>query len=503
MASVTKSMFPVGTAYQHISAMKGRFDRLQGQLATGQRAANLAEMGSDRFFALSMRAKLSRLDGFKETMKTVGLRLEVMDQSVSRLSEIESTQRTSVTPGAYGTGNINFSTVPALAYARFDEVMTLLNADLGGRYLFAGGKTDAKPVISGAAAMNGEAGRDGYMTIMGERRQADIGAAGLGRVSVGTVTDTVSLTEDGAHPFGFKLSTLSTSSANVTLTQPTGVAPDTLAVQFTTGSLPLKGETVSVGLTLPDGTEEVIILTATDNPTPEPGEFTIGANGDTTAAAFDFALTKSLQLMAGTKLAAASAFAAAENFFNGRGAAVMRVDGPPFDTATALIAGTPANTVMWYAGEDASDPRATVNARVDEGTTVNYGVQANESGLVKLLQTLAAMAATIYPNGDDTAPGRFDAMASRQIERLSITNTNSQGSIGVIAVELSLAQTTMDYAGQRQSTHRIQLDGMLADIETIPAEEVSMEILSLKTRLEASFEVTSLISQLSLVHYLR
>jgi flagellar hook-associated protein 3 FlgL len=313
----------------------------------------------------------------------------------------------------------------------------------------------------------------------------------------------VSLTEDGNHPFGFKLSTLSTSSADITLTQPTGTPPDTLSVQFTTGSLPTPGETVTIGLTLPDGTEEAIVLTGTTSGTPDPGEFTIGVTGATTAASFAAALTDALELAAGTKLAAASTYAAAGNFFNAQGAAVMRVNGPPFDTATSMVAGTSSNTVFWYKGEDSTDPRGTVNAKVDEGTTVKYGVQANESGLLRLMQTLASMAEAIYPNGDPTSPGRFDAMASRQVERLAINNTNSQGSIGVISVELSLALTTMNYAGQRQDAHRVQLDGMLADIETIPPEEVSVEILSLKTRLEASFEATSLVSQLSLVHYLR
>ena len=176
------------------------------------------------------------------------------------------------------------------------------------------------------------------------------------------------------------------------------------------------------------------------------------------------------------------------------------------DGDMVLIPGNPPPAdaeIIWYKGEDGTDPRAAVNAKVDENTTVKYGVQANESGLVRLVQTLAAMAEAVYPNADATSMGRFDAMADRQISRLSVNNTNSQGSIGVISVELSLAQTTMDYAGQRQETHKIQLSGMLADIETIPAEEVSMEILSLKTRLEASFEATSLVAQLSLVHYLR
>lgn len=502
MNSVSKAMYPVRASYNYISSMKSTFDQLQRQLATGERAANLAEMGSSRFFDLTMRARMSRIDAYQESMKTIGLRLEVLDVTISRIGELQTTQRTSVVPGSYGNGNSNLSSTPLLAYSRLDEVLTLLNADLSGRYLFGGGKTDTKPVVTAAVAMDGEAGRDGFRTIAGERRQADLGASGLGRVGVTTATDTVTLAEDGNHPFGFKLSTLSTSSPNITLIAPTGTPPDTLSVQFTTGSLPVAGETVTIALTLPDGTQEAIKLTAVDGVPEADGEFQIGADGDATATAFATALNSALQKMAGTKLAAASTYAAAANFFNGQGEQVMRVDGPPFDTATALVAGSAADTVFWYKGEDSAQARKTVNAKVDDGTTINYGAQANEEGLIRLVQTLAAMAEQTYPSGDETSTGRFDAMASRQIERLSEAYSNTSGSIGVMTVEFALAKTTMEYASQRQISHKATLDGMLADIETIPAEEVSVQILALKTRLEASFETTALIARLSLVNYL-
>jgi hypothetical protein len=178
------------------------------------------------------------------------------------------------------------------------------------------------------------------------------------------------------------------------------------------------------------------------------------------------------------------------------------VDGPPFDTATALVAATSANTVLWYIGEDATNPRATVDAKVDDGTTVNYGVQANEQGVVELVRTLASMAIQTYSDADPTSMGRFDAMAIRQIDRLAEGNSNNAGSIGVITVELGLARTTMNHVGERQTAHKAQLDAMLSDIENISTEEVAMEILALKTRLEASFETTALVAQLSLVHYL-
>lgn len=498
--AIGKSMFPLGSSFQLISGMKSRYNKLQEQLATGQRASNLAEMGSNRFFDLSMRSRISKIDGYAETMKAVKLRLEVLDMAVTRIDKIEQTQRTSVTPGSYGTGNINFNTTPTIARSRFDELMTLLNSEVGGRYLFAGSKIDQRPVVGSQAAIEGEGGRDGFRTVAGERRQADVGASGMGRLTVTMpATDAVTVTEDGDHPFGLKLSTLATSSSSVALTQPTGTPPDSLSVQFT--GVPIEGETVTMTFTLPDGTTSTVTMSASTDPD-APGEFLIGADADETATNFAAKLTDTLKDVAGTELTAASSYAAAENFFNGHGDPVLRVGGPPFDSATTLVPGTDADTVIWYSGEDSADARKTVDAKVDDGTVVNYGVQANEEGLVRLVQTLAAMSVTTYPNNDPTSPGRFDAMAERQIERLSESHSNSAGSIGSISVELALAKTTMDYSKERQSTYSAHLQGMLSDIETIPPEEVSMEILALKTRLEASYETTSLVAQLSLVHYL-
>jgi flagellin-like hook-associated protein FlgL len=500
MTTVPKSMFPLKTSYQLLSGMKARYDKLQVQLATGERHASLAEMGSGRYFNLSMRARLDKMESYSNTMNTVGLRLEVLDTTVSRLAKIQSTQRTSLTPGGYGTGNVNFATAPTVSRTAFDEVVDLLNAEVAGRYLMSGSHTDQKPVASARDIMDGQGGRAGFKQIVGERKLADRGADGLGRLAVAASGNAVTLAEDGVHPFGAKLSTLSSSSAAIGLGQPTG-SPPALSVSFTTGALPVAGSTVTIGFTLPDGTSDSITLTATTD-APGPGQFQLGADADATAANFAAALETSLSKLVDTSVAAASTYAAADSFFNSQGTQVMRVDGPPFETATGMVAATESNTVLWYRGENSADPRSTVDAQVGDNSAVRYGVQANEDGITQLVRTLAAMSVETYPNTDPTSGARFDAMAGRQVARLSSENDNKANSIKVIAVELSLAELTMDNVQARQTTHKAKLEAMLADIVTIPPEEVSMEILSLKTRLEASYATTAMVSQLSLVNYL-
>jgi len=499
MSNVGKTMFPLANGIKNITSMKARYDKLQTQLSTGEKAGTLAEMGKDRYFDLALRQRMARIDGYKQSISTVNLRLEVLDSVMTRVDRLESDARAAALSGGGGTSGLNFQTTPTLAMSRFDELLTLLNTDIAGRYMFGGNKTDDKPVSLPGEVMNGVGARAGFKQVASERKLADLGADHLGRLDISVATDTVTLAEENTV-FGMKLSGINTTSANIAVTTPAG-SPPSLTVQFG-ATLPTAGDKVQVNFTLPDGTEEQIILVATTG-TPGEGEFQVGADANTTAANFQATLTNSVQALAETRMVSASAYAASENFFNGIGAQVMRVDGPPFETATGLVAGTNANTMFWYTGEDSTDPRNTVTARVGEGTTVGYGVQANEFGFVNLMQTLAAVAVQDYPDSDPTSEARYTSMMSRNASRLADTKDNNAGSISAITVELGLAQSTTGAVGERHTAHGSQLQNMLEEMENAPTESIAMEILALKTRLEASYQTTALLSQLSLVNYLK
>ncbi len=497
---VNNTMFRVPRSFNAISDMQDKMAKLQVQLATQERASTLSELGSDTSYDLTLRARLGRVQAYSNNIDTVNLRLEYMDNSVTRLDEIESEARSSAYAGA-GADDLGITTAQTLASARLDEVLTVLNGDLNGRHLFGGSTTDAEPVATMSEILDGVDGKDGFRTVVGERKLADAGADGRGRlVSALPATDTVSLTEDGTHVFGLKLSTLSSDSGAVTTTSPAG-APAALSVQFT--GVPLAGEKVTIGLTLPDGTALSVNLTATDSATPGQGEFTIGATADDTATNFQAALNTELERIGNAELEAASVFAAADNFFNGQGETIMRVDGPPFESATALVAATSTDTVDWYRGEDASGrARDTVRAKVDDGTMVSYGVQANEAGIVDLVRSLAAMSVETYPDGDDNAKARFNAMNDTQLSRLSEANNSQAGSIEVISLELGMAFSTAGNAAERHTAYEGQLDTLIADIEQVSIEEVAVQLLALQTRLEASYQTMANVSQLSLVNFI-
>lgn len=623
---VNKSMYPLQTGFGVLSKMQSRLSELQMQLGTGQKSSTLAGMGRDLPLSLSVRSRLARIEGFSANIETVNLRLDFFDNTMSRFDKIEGEARNSALPGQYGTGDINMATVPGLSRARFDEIVTMLNSEVAGRYLFGGSVTDRPPLPNEQVLLEGEGGRAGFRTVVGERKLADAGADGLGRLTTATVGTTVTLAEDGSHPFGFKLSNLSSSSGAVTLGAPTG-DPASLTVDF--AAQPVAGQTVTMGFALPDGTETQITLEATEASPPGKGQFTIGADEATTAANFETALRTSLTEEASTTLSAASTFAASQNFFNGAGEPVLRIDGNSA-TATALRLATATDTVMWYSGEspavsagnlgrlelaqaadtvtlaeqvpvsaahgfqvtgvsastanittgltagdpaslsvqfaappaageavtvtltepngttrtvsltavngkagpgqfsigaDANataanfakalndgvsaaasaaegNPRHSVTAQVDDATKAAYGVEANESGFLRLMRTMAAMSVETYPSSDPSSRGRFDAMAERQLSEMGEQHNAERGSIEIVTMELGVARTTSDNSAQRHTNYKAQLDNLLSDVETVSKEDVAMEILALQTRLEASYQVTAMVAQLSLARYI-
>jgi flagellin-like hook-associated protein FlgL len=493
-------MYPVQTSMDLISRMQNQFTTLQTQLATGQKASNLAEMGSDRYFDLSIRSRVNRLDGYSTNITVVNSRLDMFDQLTTRLSALQQDARGLITPNSYGSQDIVLGAVPVQAASSLDEVINILNSDINGRFLFGGSVTDKAPVADLTSILYGSAGKAGFKQVASERQQADVGD-GLGRLQIGGTAPNVSLTEDGDHPFGFKLSTVSASSAAVTLTTPTGTPPQSLNVQFT--GLPIAGDSVTIGLTLPDGTQDGITLKAVTG-TPDIGEFQIGADASQTAANFSAALQSTLQTHAQTTLVAASNNAAADNFFNGHGTAVQRVQpNPDFAHADTLVDADPTTTVMWYTGGDSVDPRASIQARVDDAQTVSYGAQANESGTLGLVRALAVLSVQTFDTSDPSTEGRFDAIATRNVQNLSVSNNGTQGSIEMLSIELNNAKVQVGDIKSRHEDYHAQMQGLLAGIEKSDANEVAVQISALQTRLQATYQTTALVSQLSLVNYIK
>jgi flagellin-like hook-associated protein FlgL len=429
----------------------------------------------------------------------VDTRLQIAQTTLEEMASIGNDMKALVVQGDSTGGNT--SSAQLTARSSLQQLLSLLNTQAGGRYIFSGTATDQPSVESYDHIVNGDGARAGLKQLIDERAQADLGGSGLGRLVVSAPTGTsVALAEDAVSPFGFKLASVSSGLANATVTGPSGV-PASLTVDMS-GGLPNDGDTLTVRLDLPDGTSENLTLTATGRSPPGAGQFTIGATPAATAANLQAALTTALGELADTSLRAASAMTASDDFFNADLAnPPQRVAGPPFDTATAMTAGTAADTVVWYTGDtDATPARGTATTRIDPALVVSYGTRASETGIRTLVQNVATLAAvTLSPTDPNDA--NFSSALGQRIGA-GLSGAPGQQTVTDIEAELAGAQSAAAAVKAQHQQTRAMLGDMVQQISGVSNEEVGAAILTLQTRMQASMQTTAMLYQMSLVNYL-
>ncbi len=581
--------------------LRSQLDDLQTQLASGKISTTYAGQGVDRGFAVSLRAQVSHINAYADTATNVNTRLNVANLALQGLSDIGSQVKGASTSSTIVLINNNGQTSGQItAQAAFANAISLLNTQSGDRYLFSGRTTDTAPTAPADVILNGIGGQAGLTQLIGERKLADQGTGGMGRLAVtspSATTTVTSVAEDGSA-FGLKLASVSSSLTGATITQPAGVPP--AATVDLGGVNPNNGDKVKFIFNLPDGTTESIELTATTTTPPPAGSFAIGVDtaattlnlqdnffnpsatiagsvvnnkaatpapitgatllsgaATTDSLATDFALgdtitvngtpitfvasgatgnqlnvTDSVQALLtkidsitgitnpstisggaitlhggnGTDLTVTSSNTAAFASL-GFGATVtgspapLRVGGPPFNTATSLVAGTAANTVSWYTGEAGTDPaRGTAVARVDASITVQYGARADEQAFVHQLQNIAVYAAVTTNAGNPNASGQSTALSQRISANLA--QQAGQQSIQDIQAEFAGAQTAIKATTDRQTQLKSMAQTMLDSIEGVSTDEVATKILALQTTLQASYQTTAMLYQTTLSKYL-
>jgi flagellar hook-associated protein 3 FlgL len=612
--------------------LRGQLDDLQSQLSSGKVSSTYAGQGPDRAFALGLRAQIANINAYADSGANVQTRINVANLSLEGLANVGSSVKSASTSSTIVLNNNGQTSGQITAQAAFANAISMLNTQSGDRYLFSGRATDTAATVPANDMLYGTGTKAGLKQLIDERKQADQGPGGMGRLAVTApplTTTVTSLGEDGSA-FGLKLASVSTTLSGATLTPSTGLptgAPPAFTVDL--GAVnPNNGEKVKFSFTLPDGTTESFELTALTTTTTPPaaGTFQIDPTGSTanTTLNLQAALTASVKTLADTSLVAASAIKASDNFFNpsatiagsavnnkdtvpapitgatllngaaptdslatnfaagdtitvngtpitfvasgavgnqlnitdnvqallqkidsitgttnpstvnagtivlhggndsdltvtssntaaftalGFGATVtaspapLRVGGPPFNTATALVAGTPANTVIWYTGEAGPDSaRGTAMARVDQAITVQYGARADEQAFRHLLQNVAVYAAVTTNAANPNASTQSTALSQRIGSNLA-PQTGYQ-SLQDIQAEFAGAQHAVKSTTDRQAQLKGMAQTMLDSIEGISTDEVATKILALQTALQASYQTTATLYQTSLLKYL-
>jgi flagellar hook-associated protein 3 FlgL len=479
--------------------MMTQLNTLGQELASGQAAQTYSGLQSQAGVALSLNAQLSALTGYSNTATTVGTTLSVAQSVLTQLGTAGSSTVQAINQqSAFQLNSNGQTTTQATAAVQLDNILSLLNTQVGNNYIFSGSAPNQPSVASASDILNGNGAQAGLTQVISERQQADLGVSGLGHLSVavgGVGSSTVTLSQDGT-PFGFQLTGADSSLTGATVTGPSG-SPASIAVDLS--SNPNPGDSIQFQLTLPNGSTQTISLQATTNSPPGANQFTIGTLPSDTATNLQTALTTAITGLTQTALPAASAMAAANDFFGSN--PPQRVNGSPPDTSTALVNGTTANTVFWYTGENGSTPALqTATAQVGPTTTIDYGMRANEQALSTLVANVAVLAATTYSASDPNAQANYQALS--QDVAANLDGQPGTQTVSDIEADLANAQTTVSNAGTLNTQTQSTVQDMLQNIDGVNQNQIGEDILTLQNSLSASMSVTARLAQLSLVNYL-
>jgi flagellar hook-associated protein 3 FlgL len=498
--SITGVGSSIAASVQALASMEKQLDDLSRQLGTGQKAAVYSDLGLQAGVTVGLDAQLAAIDGYGNTITTVGTTLSIAQTALSQIASVGSSVQQKVnTQGAFTLDNNGQTTTQEAAATQLDQVLDLLNTRSGDNYLFSGSAVNQGPVDTAAHILNGNGAQAGLKQLISEHSQADLGASGLGRLAIpvpAPLSTTVSVSEDGS-PFGFKLGGVGSTLTGAVVSGPAGSPP---SISINLASNPNPGDSIQFSLTLPDGSSESVTLEATTASPPGANQFTIGPTPDVTADHLQGALTTVVSNLAQTALPAASAVAAADNFFGSN--PPQRVVGPPFDTAMTLQNATSADTVFWYKGEaGGTSARATALAQVGPSTTISYGMRANEQAISSLVANIAALAATSYSPTDPNAAASYAALGQRVGSNLS--GQPGAQSVQDIEADIANAQVAADNAKTVNQQTKTTLADMLQHIEGVSTDQIGAQILALQTSLQASLSTTARLAQLSLVNYLK
>lgn len=178
---------------------------------------------------------------------------------------------------------------------------------------------------------------------------------------------------------------------------------------------------------------------------------------------------------------------------------------------TGYVAATPANTVLWYQGENTYDTTTsppeptsaldTQSVQVSATGQVGTGARANDKSVQNVLAGLATMAFALPTASDANTSATYQTVVDKAGALLfSADQTNP--SVQDTVTQLSIAATRLSNAKTTNTATQTTVQNTLDGIEQAPTEEVVAKLLDVQNRLQASYQVTASLSKLSLVNYI-
>lgn len=524
----------------HMQETQRRLLETQMQISTGKVARDYLGVAVESRRLVSLEGSLREIKGFSANITTTQSRLQAMELSVSGVFDVASDFRTLLVT-ALNLDNASQLSLAQRAEAFIAEAAGMLNVREGDRYLFAGGRI-GQPPIDTAVLLSDEAPLVNTAEFTGLTTNAGTGITGFTGISSvktesGNSGDAFQLTYDSVTETFTMTNLNGGASANAPLGTP--VLPgQTRDFEFSLG-----GERVVVTV---DGSFDPGVSVATDTITGvvDTGGFGAGAFGPITvqSTAGDIGeIDRNVIETSGTAASATLTLSSSDGDFVATGvdlstpaAAIpvtlvnattgaeirMQIDvATGFNDAAvssndteirlnnflrnvavstgAVDAGAtrptdlgydPANP-SFYRGDD-----ARLTARIDISATVSYGVTADEAGFEKLFRALFMVKEAA---ADPTNINR------ETLETALALSLEAIEDIPDIRSRIGADLLTLDRVQSRHQDVVVYTGEAISNIENVDVAAAVATLAAQETQLEASFLVTSRLSQLTLLNFLR
>ena len=156
--------------------MRAQFDDLQRQLATGHKSATYAGLGIDRGVTVSLNSQLSAISSYDDTIQNVMARINLMNTALGNMIDISSRVKAAMVQANGVSNGSGAEVAQQTGLNSLDQLLALLNARAGDRYLFSGRATDTPAVETLDHILNGNGSRAGLKQLINERNQQPWGS---------------------------------------------------------------------------------------------------------------------------------------------------------------------------------------------------------------------------------------------------------------------------------------------------------------------------------------
>ncbi len=135
------------TLLGNFSRVQGDLVKLQRQISSGRIADTFQELNGKVEKVSSYEFKLSVTTQYVESNTQAIARLETMNGAVGSVISVTNELQSLITQ-ARGATQAQYPIFAQAAMSKLDQIAGFLNTNIGGRYLFAGTKTNVPPVMS-------------------------------------------------------------------------------------------------------------------------------------------------------------------------------------------------------------------------------------------------------------------------------------------------------------------------------------------------------------------